>query len=93
MAWSNKNSWLDKGLQEKVVKNSGLDFVLIRPVLLNDLPARGPSACVVVDSSAGPPPAPEIARADVAAFALDQCAGTDFLGKSPGLSWRDAPPK
>jgi len=90
--WSNKNSWLDKAAQEKSVKNSELDWVIFRPGTLNDLPARGPSACVVVDSMGGPIMAPELSRQDLAAFALDQCPGTDFIHKCPGISWREPPP-
>lgn len=36
-----KNVYADKDRQEAVVRDSGLDWVLVRPSVLNDKPGRG----------------------------------------------------
>lgn len=83
----------DKTLQDTHVRASGLEFVLVRPVALNDDENRGGAGTAVVDSAATAPPTQHLSRVDLAAFLLDQCAGAEFLGRAPGVSWRDPPAK
>mmetsp|Transcript_12352 Transcript_12352/g.22885 ORF Transcript_12352/g.22885 Transcript_12352/m.22885 type:complete len:94 (+) Transcript_12352:3-284(+) len=83
-----KHRLADKTAQEALVRESGLDFVLVRPSALNDEDAKGSGAVAVVDSSKKPVPFEEISRSDLAAFLLDQCSGEAFLGMAPGLSWK-----
>jgi uncharacterized protein YbjT (DUF2867 family) len=92
--WMMKNPLADKTAQEVIVRESELEFVIVRPSGLSDEPAKGSAAVAVVDSAKKPVPHEEISRADLAAFVLDQCAGDAFLGMAPGLSWKppSAPP-
>ena len=65
----------------------GIDHVIVRPTGLASSPGRGTQAIAVTLN--GPVPVSRIARADVATFMLDQVSGNEFVGKAPGISWRD----
>ena len=73
----------DKDRQEAEVRASGLDWVIVRPGLLTDGPARGryQARTDLAGYSAG-----KISRADVAAFALEQVTENTYLGRAPVLS-------
>ncbi len=76
--------YADKNRQEAVVRNSGLDWVLVRPSVLNDKPATHEvRAFTDLSSFHGG----TIARADVANFVLDQVQANTWLGCSPLISW------
>jgi uncharacterized protein YbjT (DUF2867 family) len=83
--WMLKHALADKEPQEAAVKSSGYPFVLVRPTGLRDGLPRGPAAlsCTV----GGKTPTSTIARADVAAFMIEQVEGGDFLNKVVHLSW------
>ncbi len=73
----------DKVRQERVVRASGLDWVLVRPGALTHGPRRG-------RIRSGPRVGhwlwtQRISRADVAAFMLDQLADDRWLRQSPGI--------
>lgn len=74
----------DKEIQEQVVRASDTDWILVRPTGLRDAPARGDIAVALP----GPLPTRRIARADVAAFMLDQIASDTYLRRAPAISWR-----
>ncbi|QNK75141.1 SDR family oxidoreductase [Variovorax sp. PAMC28562] len=76
--------YADKDRQEAVVRGSGLDWVLVRPSMLNDK-ASGPSVRTLTDLSAFH--GGTIARGDVAAFVLDQVRSDTWLQRAPLISW------
>jgi putative NADH-flavin reductase len=79
-----KNVYADKDRQEVVVRDSGLDWVLVRPSVLNDKPGRGAIRAItdLSDFHGG-----SIARQDVATFVLDQIQGNNWLHRSPLITW------
>jgi putative NADH-flavin reductase len=75
----------DKVRQEHVIRDSALDWVIVRPGVLRNRPARG-------RYKHGPKVGNwlwtvRISRADVAAFMLDQVTSDAYLRKSPGVAW------
>ena len=76
--------YADKNRQEAIVKGSGLDWVLVRPSVLNDKPA-GREIRALTDLSGFH--GGTIARADVASFVLDQVQTDTWLGRAPLISW------
>ncbi|MGN1288397.1 MAG: NAD(P)-dependent oxidoreductase [Bradyrhizobium sp.] len=76
--------YADKNRQEAIVRESGLDWVLVRPSVLNDKP-RGHAVRALTDLSGfygG-----TIARADVAGFVLDQVRDDAWLHRAPLITW------
>lgn len=76
--------YADKNRQEVLIRDSGLDWVLVRPTVLNDKPARG--AVRAITELAGFHGG-RIARADVATFVLDQVTSNAWLRRSPLVTW------
>jgi len=76
--------YADKNRQEALIRDSGLDWVLVRPSVLNDKPARGDIRALtdLAGFHGG-----TIARADVATFVLDQVASNAWLHRSPLITW------
>jgi len=76
--------YADKNRQEALIRDSGLDWVLVRPSVLNDKPARGDVRALtdLTGFHGG-----TIARADVAAFVLDQVTSSDWIHRSPLITW------
>jgi len=76
-----KKIFNDKNNQEAVVKESGLDYCIVRPGGLTVEPPTG--VINVIDGEAG-----SITRADVAQFCLDAVTMDDFpyIGKAPCIS-------
>jgi uncharacterized protein YbjT (DUF2867 family) len=74
-----KREFQDKELQETLVRESDVDWVLVRPTSLNDGPARGQ----VKVAMGGERVPGRIARADVAAFMVDQLTSDEYLHKAP----------
>jgi uncharacterized protein YbjT (DUF2867 family) len=76
-----KGAFLDHDVQERMTKESGLDFVLARPTRLTDGKANGKyvrtADLVSVPSS--------ISRADVADFLVEACESTEWVGKGVQL--------
>jgi uncharacterized protein YbjT (DUF2867 family) len=74
----------DKTRQERLVAASALDWVLVRPVALHDGEPRG-----AVRHGRGVGSfllTRRVARADVAAFMLDQLTSDEYLRAAPGVS-------
>ncbi|AKF85384.1 hypothetical protein MFUL124B02_11680 [Myxococcus fulvus 124B02] len=76
--------YADKDRQEAIVQESGLDWVLVRPTVLNDKPGRGTVRALTDLSSFH---GGTISRADVARFVLDQVRGDTWLHRSPLITW------
>ncbi|MBD2310008.1 NAD(P)H-binding protein [Chroococcidiopsis sp. FACHB-1243] len=66
----------DKAAMESAVETSGLEWVILRPALLNDDPAMGNVR--VFDPATGEK-AHKITRADLAAFMLAQLSSNNYL--------------
>lgn len=83
--WFLKQLFLDHELQEEYVRNSGLDWTIVRPAAFTDGEKKenyrhGFSS---IDKSVKL----KISRADVADFILKQLDSSVYLFKSPGLSY------
>lgn len=79
-----KKVYADKDRQEAIVRDSGLDWVLVRPSILNNKPGRG-SVRTLTDLSGFH--GGSIAREDVATFVLDQVRADTWLHRSPLITW------
>jgi putative NADH-flavin reductase len=75
-----KKVYADKNRQEAIVTDSGLDWVLVRPSVLNDKPRRGSVRALtdLSDFHGG-----SISRQDVATFVLDQLRTDAWLHRAP----------
>lgn len=75
-----KNVYADKNRQEATIRNSGLDWILVRPSVLSDKPGRGSIRALMdlSDVHGG-----TISRGDVATFVLDQLHTDAWLRRSP----------
>ncbi|BDS12123.1 NAD(P)-dependent oxidoreductase [Aureispira anguillae] len=80
-----KRMFLDHELQEKHVRNSSLNWTIVRPGSFTDGPKTGhyKHGFSPTDRSVNL----KIARADVADFIVQQLDATHYLFKSPGLSY------
>jgi uncharacterized protein YbjT (DUF2867 family) len=74
----------DKDRQEEAIRASALDWVIVRPTLLNDEPARGRIRALtdLTGVHGG-----KIARADVASFVVQQLTVDTWLRKAPLITW------
>ncbi len=78
------NVYKDKDRQEAAIRASSLDWVIVRPAMLNDDSARG-SVRAVTDLAGVQ--GGKIARADVACFVVDQLTTDTWLRQTPLISW------
>jgi putative NADH-flavin reductase len=76
--------YADKNRQEAIVRDSGLDWGLVRPAVLNDKPGRG-TIRALTDLSGFH--GGTISREDVANFVLDQVRADTWLHRSPLITW------
>jgi len=74
----------DKDRQEDVIRASALDWVIVRPTVLNDEPARGRIRTLTDLSGVH---GGKIARADVANFVVQQLTADTWLRKTPLITW------
>jgi uncharacterized protein YbjT (DUF2867 family) len=79
-----RNVYADKDRQEAIVRASDLDWVLVRPMILNDKPARG---SVRAQTDLSNIHGGSIARADVAAFVVQQLTDDAWLCRAPLIAW------
>jgi uncharacterized protein YbjT (DUF2867 family) len=70
----------DKNRQEDIVRSSGLDWILVRPVVLNDKPPKGQVEALTDLSNVH---GGAIARGDVARFVVDQLTDDRWLHQTP----------
>lgn len=78
-----RNVYDDKDRQEDLVRASGLDWVLVRPVVLTDEPAAGRVRALTDLSGVH---GGKIPRADVARFVVEQLASDAWLHQAPLLT-------
>lgn len=78
--------YVDKTRQEAVVRQSGLDWTLVRPGALTNGPAKGSAAVRVVTDLSGVH-AGFISRADVAAFCLRELTDREYQGQAPVITY------
>jgi uncharacterized protein YbjT (DUF2867 family) len=74
----------DKDRQEAVVRTSAVDWIIVRPTVLNDRPARGGIRALTDLSGIH---GGTISRADVAEFAVQQLTADSWLRKAPLITW------
>jgi putative NADH-flavin reductase len=80
-----RNILADKEEQERIIADSNLDWVIVRPAALTNGPRRG---AYRVGADVGHWFAPSrISRSDVAAFMLEQVTEEEYLRKTPGLAY------
>ncbi|MEP7453562.1 SDR family oxidoreductase [Phyllobacterium sp. SB3] len=76
--------YADKDCQEAIIKDSGLDWTIVRPSILNNKPG-GKAVRTLTDLSGFHGGA--ISREDVATFVLDQVVGDAWVHRSPLITW------
>jgi putative NADH-flavin reductase len=77
-----KNVYEDMLRTVALVRESGLDWTVVRVPMLTDGPATGQIKVGMVGKGMGP----RICRADMSAFMLKQVESTQFVGKAPAIS-------
>lgn len=77
-----KHAIADKEIQEQIIRESGLDWVIVRPGGLTDGPRTGKYRAGLDPSISG-----RISRADVAEFMLKQLDSDEFLNKTPAICY------
>jgi putative NADH-flavin reductase len=78
-----KNVYEDKERQERAIRQSDLDWVIVRPARLTDEPAKGEYRVYLGGSYT----AKTISRADVAAFMLAQLTDDTYVRKTRVISY------
>jgi uncharacterized protein YbjT (DUF2867 family) len=76
--------YADKDRQEDAIRTSTLDWVIVRPTVLNDEPARGHIRALTDLSGVH---GGKISRADVADFVVQQLTADTWLRKAPLVTW------
>jgi putative NADH-flavin reductase len=80
-----KNAFADHEKQEEVIRQSKLDWIIVRPVYLTSGPHTGVYQQDFANT--GVKITGKISRADVADFMLKQLVDKTYLQKTPGLSY------
>jgi putative NADH-flavin reductase len=80
-----RNIYADKVIQERLIRESSLDWTIVRPARLTNGPKTGRYRHG--DEISSERPATKISRADTAEFMLRQLEGDSYLKKAPGLSY------
>jgi uncharacterized protein YbjT (DUF2867 family) len=76
--------YADKNRQEAIVRDSGFDWILVRPSVLNNKPDRKPVRALTDLSHFN---GGSISREDVAMFVLDQLSADSWLHRAPLITW------
>lgn len=80
-----RNVFADKEAQERIIRESSLDWVIVRPTILTNGPRRG---VYRAGSGIGHWLVPTtISRADVAEFMLKQVTDDSYVHKTPSLAY------
>lgn len=80
-----RNMFADKAVQEQSIKESGLDWIIVRPTSLTNGPRKGVyRASVDIGHWFSPT---RISRSDVADFMLKQLTDDTWLRKTPGVAY------
>jgi len=82
-----RSTYHDKNRQEDAIRESGLDWTIVRPTNLTDGPATGAIRALtdLADFHGG-----SIARADVASFLITEFEDRRWAGKSPVITAAEA---
>jgi putative NADH-flavin reductase len=80
-----RGTYHDKSRQEKIVRDSGLDWTLVRPAILTNGPGKGPEGVQAFTALTGIRVG-TIRRADVAAFCLRELADRRLLRQAPVIT-------
>ena len=73
-----RGAYADKLVQEQAVRESGLDYTIVRPARMTVAKGTGRYTALVGPGSIPSP----IARADVARFILDTLRSREYVGKT-----------
>jgi putative NADH-flavin reductase len=76
--------YADKNRQEAIIRDSGLDWVLVRPSILNNKPSSNTIRALTDLSKFD---GGTISREDVAKFVLDQVSAHTWVHRSPLITW------
>ncbi len=79
-----RDEYAEKEEQEKLLRESGLDWTIVRPMILTNGPWTNDYR---VGLDLKPGRRPFISRADVADFLMKQLADDTFLGKTPAIGY------
>jgi putative NADH-flavin reductase len=79
-----RDEYAEKEEQEKLLRESGLDWTIVRPMILTNGPWTNDYR---VGLDLKPGRRPYISRADVADFLMKQLADDTFLGKTPAIGY------
>lgn len=77
-----RKAYEDKERQEQIVRESDLDWIIVRPGGLTNAPATGEYQFGLDPSISGG----QVSRADVAAFVLQQLTDDSFLQQTPAIT-------
>jgi putative NADH-flavin reductase len=77
-----KNAIADKEIQEQIIRESDVDWIIVRPGGLKDSPKTSKYRAGLDKSISG-----NIARADVAEFMLKQINSDQYLRKTPAICY------
>ena len=78
----------DKDDQEAFILKCGVEYTIVRPPRLLDVPAKGN----IFSTVSGRLPTMEISRADVAAFMLQSLEENTFINQAVSISWASGTP-
>ena len=78
--WFTKKTYEDKDRQEAVIRESSLDWIIVRPASFNDGPKRGH---LRAETDLNGVTIRSISRADAAAFVLEQVSSDRYLRTTP----------
>jgi uncharacterized protein YbjT (DUF2867 family) len=79
------HTYRDHDALDALIRGSGLDWTLVRPVMLGNKSPTGP---IIVSRGGQPKPAMQISRERVATFLLDTLDSPSSIGTAPTISQR-----
>lgn len=79
-----RQAFADKEEMERIVRGSGLDWVVVQPVMLTDAAATGTYRVAL--EARGARIASRVSRADVAHFMISQVEEDQYLGTTPAIA-------
>jgi uncharacterized protein YbjT (DUF2867 family) len=79
-----RDEYADKNAQERIVRESGLEWVIVRPMILTNGPWTNDYRASV---DLKPGRHPYISRADVADFLVRQLTDDTYVHKTPAIGY------
>lgn len=83
--WNSRKLYADMREMEKIVRASGLEFVLLRPGFMIEAPSQPERVKISVEELAIPGTGPIISFADFAKLAMEAVDGDQYLGKAVAM--------